>query len=779
MDDKLWERKLGAFLEECEQVVQPSELVKSDIEGAAAQRADFFAHWRLCPDWLTEKDERIADHTIFNNCSVTAAFAGLESDSPSLLRFHLGPVQSFITAARSTRDLWSGSFLISWMIATGLKKLSEHVGPDAVIFPNLRGQPLFDFLWRDELWSKMKSRASSDKSIWDAFNWKPEAILTPNFPNAFLALVPLSRSKELARMVENAIRDEWKEIADECWKFAIKEENNEFYKNNRERFERQIARHLAISWQVTPFPKTLDDAEKIVKEKLGDSKILERFRFARDTFENNIPQDQSDSRCYTDNGKTNLSNIGLAWPLIAALSAWQLDAVRQTRTFSGWSIGGAKENRGAAKDALNSREEALLWKDTALRLTNEAKDELKHDDPVGATTLVKRVWHRARFLRKFDFFKRDDFTMPNTREIALNTDWDMEKDENKYFAVIAFDGDDMGKWVSGEKAPLFGSRLADYTENAERKGSKIHFEESAASIPETRHLVTPSYHLQFSQALSNFAIHIVPRIVEAYNGRLIYAGGDDALAMLPAANAIACADDLQRAFSGGSPQKECGITEIASGILSVKKDQNGNPIPLLVPGPAAGASCGIAMAHFKKPLQDVIDEAQAAEKRAKKYFKKRGEKNAFAVSVFKHSGETSQWTASFKADKGALSAFNFILDAIDTDVVSAKFPHRMLEFIAPYRSSDGMKDAPDFDFAQTVKSELNIALGHRRGTNYKANEVKETRQRLRDAVSGYLEKLTGDVTTEEQITEIAKIHDQFAGLLTVVAFLARQPQEKR
>lgn len=39
----------------------------------------------------------------------------------SLLKFQIGPVQDFIAAARSTRDLWSGSYLLSWLVAAGIK----------------------------------------------------------------------------------------------------------------------------------------------------------------------------------------------------------------------------------------------------------------------------------------------------------------------------------------------------------------------------------------------------------------------------------------------------------------------------------------------------------------------------------------------------------------------------------------------------------------------------------------------------------------------------------
>ena len=79
---------------------------------------------------------------------VVSALAGCAaSDDPAsapraaFLKFQLGPVQDFIAAARSIRDLWSGSYLLSWLMAAGMRALSAEVGPDAVIFPNLRGQP--------------------------------------------------------------------------------------------------------------------------------------------------------------------------------------------------------------------------------------------------------------------------------------------------------------------------------------------------------------------------------------------------------------------------------------------------------------------------------------------------------------------------------------------------------------------------------------------------------------------------------------------------------------
>lgn len=52
----------------------------------------------------------------------------------SLLKFQIGPVQDFIAQARSTRDLWSGSYLLSWLVAAGIRKLKTEGG--SLIFPN-------------------------------------------------------------------------------------------------------------------------------------------------------------------------------------------------------------------------------------------------------------------------------------------------------------------------------------------------------------------------------------------------------------------------------------------------------------------------------------------------------------------------------------------------------------------------------------------------------------------------------------------------------------------
>src|SRR5690606_35152277 len=62
--------------------------------------------------------------------------------------------------------------------------------------------------------------------------------------------------------------------------------------------------------------------------------------------------------------------------------------------------------------------------------------------------------------------------------------------------------------------------------------------------------VGPSLHAMVTRALADFTDDIVPWVVEReFHGRVIYAGGDDALFMAPAHEAIAIAARLQQLLS--------------------------------------------------------------------------------------------------------------------------------------------------------------------------------------------------------------------------------------
>ena len=732
-------------------------------------RARFLAHWRLWAAGSAEKDWRLAylpadtripDHTIWNHMQIVSALDGCRSTNgglqPAFLKFQLGPVQEFIQAARSTRDLWSGSYLLSWLMAQGLARLTLDLGPDSVVFPSLRQQPLVDLALKKEVWNEVKI---GDRAVWQSgtMRWTKAELLTPNLPNVFLAVVPMDRAKELAMAVAKAIQDEWERIAESVWADCDKEglwamdDKLQQSTKRRARFDRQIATFLSLSWSVQPWPETLPEIEKLAG-MLPAAASIKNYQITKAAAETIRSLGHGDDRYFDKAGQ--LKNEGIAWSLLTALSNWQLDAVRQTRDFHA-NPADHHPGRQHSKDSLTGKEEAIAGGSAWEKKTGGLADRFKHDDYLSAPTLVKRLWDRTYLHKQWkDDLGNKPQAMPNTRSLAAHdrpaddADEDLPSGEGeRYFAVIAFDGDDMGKWVSGEKTPPFSSQLASYHDG----GSLEYFQRTDhagmfTDFLKTPRPLSPSYHLQFSECLSNFALHCVRPIVEAHAGRLIYAGGDDVVALLPADTALACADDLQLAFSGMSPKNSaCGILQKAPGFLTSKNfhERTGktdpgseNLIPFIVPGPAASASVGIAIAHFKSPLQDTVRAAQAAEKRAKKL----PDKGAVAVTVMKRSGETVEWAARWN-DDGVQAAFT-LLDALRDGVVSAKFPYRLGELMSTYRTQASalmkpMQEVQNFDLPAVFGHELRTVLTRQRGPAWETGGV-QFEQNFRQQMDAWL-----------------------------------------
>ena len=201
----------------------------------------------------------------------------------------------------------------------------------------------------------------------------------------------------------------------------------------------------------------------------------------------------------------------------------------------------------------------------------------------------------------------------------------IQTETDPYIAVVAMDGDRMGR------------NLSKFT--------------------------TVAQHRAFSGALATFA-KAVDGIVEKQGGVLVYAGGDDVLAVVQAKKAIACAKELREAFS-------------------TVKGADGKPLT---------ASAGIAVGHEATPLQELIHAAHAAESRAKRDYGR----NALAVGVFKRSGEIVHWGCNWDS-----AAFG-LLEDLKTHVLPARFPYKLAELLRPYGDIPGsdmkMKEVVEFEF---------------------------------------------------------------------------------
>ncbi|MBL9176081.1 MAG: type III-B CRISPR-associated protein Cas10/Cmr2 [Verrucomicrobiales bacterium] len=796
----------GPFLDpgegiEGEQTTQPVLNHFGDLPEAEQWRARFLAHWRLWPgacqkkDWrlgFLPADTRIPDHAIWPHMQMVAAFEGALGDSgnsrPALLKFQLGPVQDFIQAARSTRDLWSGSYLLSWLMAHGLAKLSLDCGPDAVVFPNLRDQPLLDLVLKNAVWEKV---TIGERPVWqghDAMKWSQEQLLTPNLPNVLLALVPEDQARQLAEAVEKGVRDEWRTIARSVWEACTASDlwnhNTDLPQGEslKSRWNDQVEQFLSIAWSVTPIPSTLAEIEAL-HGAVPAPKTRERYHAVKKAAEAIRELGHGDDRYFTKDGK--LKNEGLAWSLAVSLASWELDAVRQTRVFRARSQPGPDAQRQGQhfdKDSLTGKDEAVAggepWSNATVK-NAKGRDvsRFKHADFLSAPSLIKRLWDITYLEKEWSLARQK---MPNTRSLAAGRpDQDDADDElpagegERYFAVLAFDGDDMGKWVAGDRTPTFATQLADY----EGGGALEYFKRPAhagefAAFLETHRPLSPGYHLQFSECLSNFALRCARSIVEANDGRLIYAGGDDVVALLPADTALACARELRNAFRGEvlSTVHDHRLRQKSPGFLTSKDHQGdgGVEIPFAVPGPKASASVGIAIAHFKSPLQDAVRAAQSAEKRAKIL----QDKDAVAVTVLKRSGETVEWSARWA--EGGVDAAQCLLEALKGEVVSSKFPYRLGELISNYRSQPApiaaeSEPVPGFDFAEVVGRELRTVLDRQRGPEWKAGGAA-----FEQAFGQHLRNWLGKLNLGADAANLDHAINQLVALCAFCGFAKRQ-----
>lgn len=614
---------------------------------------------------------------MFRDMNTKSAHNGI-----SILKFQIGPVQEFIAQARSTRDLWSGSYLLSWLIAAGIRRLEieSHRGV-RLVFPNLKEQPLLE----PKRWPTLTDHRT---------------LLTPNFTNIVVAIVPAGMdARAVADSVRSAISDAWKSIWTEVWK------NQDFIEGRqRDRFEQQAKKFLSISWQLTP---------------AGAAGYADAYQ----------------------------------------LNSTQLDAVRHTRDFQAWSAGTTATGIDCNKDSLSGREEAVAGGPGFLKRLAEQNPKsdyaylFKHPDWLGAVAVVKRIWHQAYLKPKHGLKTSsrktlDEFPIRSTRAIAAKTDGPDDEENvetapgEKYFAVLAFDGDQIGRWLSG------------------------HYLAAKNTLE--------SYHTKFSTALSSFALEEVRGIVEQavapskkHGGFLVYAGGDDVLALLPAERALSCAHELRTAFQTA--------TKAIEGQVLSADDPSGLPVgtPLRL-----DASVGIAIAHFKAPLQDVVRAAQAAEKRAKRQLGR----SAVAVSLFKRSGGITEWGCQW--EDGGLELHHAIGSALDNGELSAKFPHRAIELLECYRTGTSpltsqaqtFTDSPAFAglVDEIIRREFEHILSRQHGPAWPgpATADKFTNVENTGLLDLYLIRLGlkkphgPDCSAQEKLNRVI-------GLLTAVAFAHR------
>jgi len=551
-------------------------------------------------------DTRIPNHSILDHIDLTAAVRATEDSTgnlnPALLGFQIGPVQEVIAQARKVIDLWAGSYLLSLLIYKAIEKVGLSFGFDVVIYPYLRGNPfVYDTLIRNGV--KLVTPPSIDKKV-------------ASLPNIFLALVPTDRAKEIAEECKQAVINEWMRLVHETKRLLESDTNLRIHElHNFEEFLEQAKLFPSVNYSFVKLPSNQDDAMKFIKNYFTDPEFISEIQSFVDLL----------SEVKRQGGYA--PNEGTFYKFVYKVLTAQLAAQKAIRAFKDYVSDSTLGAQRVPDDFGGGVRACAIVLDTPKNVKGEGAKK----DYLGTLNIVKRFLNRTLNLGvKYE----------STEDVALMNDVNLTKSgerelRNGYIGVLVMDGDNMGKWVSGEFA-LEASKILH------EKARKSFESESLQDFLRVK-VFTPAYQRNLSRTLALFSALVKYVVEDRYNGMLVYAGGDDVLAILPADKVIPCANDIRKMYVGDDLELTINGTRYKFEKGFVYKD---DVLYASMMG-AATMSAGIAIVNHKLPLQLAIDLAREAER----YAKYKLGKNAFAISVVRRSGQRELFGSKWEVEE--------------------------------------------------------------------------------------------------------------------------------
>lgn len=734
--------------------------------------------WKLLP-----ADTRIPDHSIWDHLDLTSAFAGAFAADPqgevSLLTLAIGPVQPFIASARKMEDLWAGSHLLARLSWEAMRRVCEELGPDAILFPRLRGVPQVDLWLRDACGLPPELFENCD---WNQGSTDSNPLFSAALPNRFVAVVPASQAKALAESVQTQVRN-WlqskgKEVVERLLQAAGMDADDAdlpCWAQMRE----QLQDFPEVHWAAVPFSLIgIGDTQTGPDTKLLSDAMRPFFGGAEGEDGGFLATDawkllRQELQAQDGSGQKFTffrPNPGVLYPAVHDLAERALAAAKALRPFAqstqeGWrcSLSGEAEWLTTDPEQLTlppGQRSDTLWAKIA-----QAKPAwAKKGEHLGALPALKRLWptlfaeevgkalnkpdigrfvvstHTMALAHQLDQWlehgglcaeglsdlltryknRIDRVALPRhlmQRHHKVNSDalrdarqlpalLDLvnevelpERDANAirrtlkatlraghvddrletYYSLLLMDGDRMGAWLSGENAISYRNSFhpqvqKGFDERAARHADLQRYGKQARAL-------SPGRHQAISGALNDFSLTVVRHVVESEHlGRLIYAGGDDVLAMLPVADLLPAMQRLRLAYSGGlrSDDPQHGWSDFDkrdSDKLYLKGGfafLNGQLMRMM--GTQATASCGAVIAHHQAPLAAVRRELETAEKRAKN----EGGRDAFSITIVKRSGGALRLTAKWGEPVALLQDLrNFLA----TEGVSRRAAYHTLQWL--------------------------------------------------------------------------------------------------
>lgn len=522
--------------------------------------------------------------------------------SDMLLLFTIGPVQSYIEQARKSQDLYAGSMILSHLCRTAIT--ASKLPPEQIIFPK-------------------NSQSNREQSLPNRFTAIVRETDIVEQPGETLE----ARLKAFGESIEKAVKDTFMAIANTV--------STPFQDQCPHGFMEQVQGYLNIHWLFLPctekeyaaiYPR-LERLLKGVKQVHAFALEPEKGRKCSICGERNVKvyrKNEQEKKHSTE--ELAARKLFSSDVLVVDEKDFRLIQEKFLQPVEGiCAVCYMKRSAELAfakneyeKDFPSTSHIALL--DAIEKLPRQQRPTSPNTYPSDLVLILKdsetRARQNAQSAKEFNEAKRI---------------YDALQEHNipfcPYYALLHFDGDSMGKWLSEE-----------------------HLQDQAQ---------LESFHRCLSEKLAGFSEE-ARKYLQQPLGRAVYAGGDDFLGFVNLASLFEVLKHLRKQFD----------EQVTKPLF------NGENAFVLTDDARLSFSAGVAVAHYKTPLGEVLKWARNMEKAAKAYDK---DKDAFATAVLKHSGEIQQMTFKWRecSENEAIfwttDLFHNIMKPVANGLFSSKF----------------------------------------------------------------------------------------------------------
>lgn len=526
----------------------------------------------------------------------------LDQHTPALLFFSLGPVQPYIEKARSVRDLMTGSCLLAWLTSKAIEALPD---PSTQLVTPHESQiefaqaPRLPNRFIAEI-SDADSQSVSDEcrrkclEAWALLCRTVRSSLQKEIQRVFADRMASGSFEELQpgtqRELELAVT-EWDRLWDAQvgsrepldrarYPFDVHTHLVRIEKNSIERIRQLVMnnRNDPRSWDwFYDLTWSLDAARKAtrhihqyvpVSEQDGSTTRVPAKCTMFGTYEQMGPADTDASRVFWEWIAGDSIHEGVQVKVARVRKRERLCALGLVKRFA-WPV---VLRRELQSERIEFADTATIAAGEWLELAGHAGCDVltRASELRGEKGNEKLIWSGQWLHWPHASFDKDERECPSTIFDLIRTAKQLPGIGNipTYYAILVLDGDKMGE------------------KGREKNG--------------------PDAQLNLSALIGRFASQVA-EVVQRYRGTLVYAGGDDVLALLPVATVLSCAIELNQKFHHIWRDSEFADS---------------------------GVSAGIAVAHFKQDLRHVLKLARSAERDTK-----RNGRDALSLSVCRRSGQ--------------------------------------------------------------------------------------------------------------------------------------------